>query len=158
MANTVFNIARGKINAYVERVAENDPANAVLVIVLLKTAEADATLQDYDTLSALLAGSNVEADFTNYARVVYDDTDLTAPAPDDTNNRQESDMPDPVWTSAGGAANNTIVKLIVCYDPDSTGGDDTALIPLTAHDFAVTTNGGDITGQVNADGFYRAGS
>jgi hypothetical protein len=156
MANGVFNIAKGRVNELVARVADDDPTNAVLVAVILKTAEADATLEDYDTLSALLAGSNDEADFTNYARVVWDDTDLTAPTPDDTNNRQEADVPDPSWTSAGGAANNTTAKIIICYDPDSTGGDDTALVPLTHHDFVLTTNGGDISGTVNAAGFYRA--
>jgi hypothetical protein len=157
MANGTFNIAKGRVNELVSRVANSDPTNAVLVILILKTAEADATLEDYDDLDTLLdAAGNEEADFTNYARVVYDDTDLTDPTPDDTNNRQESDMPDPSWTAAGGASNNSTVKIIVCYDPDSTGGDDTALIPLTHHDSVITTNGGDISGAVNAAGFYRA--
>jgi hypothetical protein len=157
MANGVFNIARGRVNEYVSRVANDDPANSALVVLILKAAESDATLEDYDDLDTLLdAAGNTEADFTNYARVVYDDTDLSEPTPDDTNNRQESDMPDPEWASAGGAANNTTAKIIVCYDPDSTGGDDTALIPLTHHDFVLTTNGGDISGAVNAAGFYRA--
>ena len=157
MADGVFNVSKGRVNEYVNRVDSNDPTNSAIVVVLLKVAEADATLDDYDTLSAiLLAAGNTEADFTNYARKVLTDTDVTAPTPDDTNNRQDADLPDQTWTSAGGATNNTLVKLLICYDNDSTAGDDTNIIPLTYHDFAVTTDGNDLTAQIAAAGFYRA--
>lgn len=157
MADGVFNIAKGRVNELVARVDGNDPTNAGLVVVLLQaSSEADATLEDYDTLAALLGGSNSEADFTNYARKVLTDPDVTAPTPDDTNNRQEADIADQTWSSAGGASNNTLDKLVVCYDPDTTGGADTALVPLTHHDFDITTNGGDITATINAAGFFRA--
>ena len=155
MANGVFNIAKGKVNAYTERVATNDPANSGLVVVLLKASETDATLEDYDTLAALLTG-NTEADFTNYARKVLTDADLTAPTPDDSANNQSSDMDDQTWTSAGGTTDNTLTKMIVCYDPDTTGGDDTALIPLTHHDFAATTDGNNLNANIAAAGFYTA--
>lgn len=155
MANGVFNIAKGRVNEYVARVAANDPANSALIIVLLKVAEADATLEDYDDLSALLAGANTEADFTNYgARKALTDVDVTAPTPDDTNNWQEADLPDVTWSSAGGATNNTMVKLLVCYDADTTGGTDANIIPLTHHDWTPTTDGSDLTAVIN--GFYRA--
>ena len=157
MADGVFNIATGKINEYVARVDGSDPTNAVLVLVLLQaSSEADATLEDYDTLAAILGGSNTEATFTNYARIVLDDTDVTAPTPDDSGNAQSSDIADQTWSSAGGASNNTLDKLIICYDPDSTGGTDTALIPLTHHDFDITTNGSDITATIAAAGFFTA--
>ena len=61
MANTVFNIAKGKVNVYTERVVNNDPANSALVVVLLKVAASDATLKDQDTLAAVLAGGSTEA-------------------------------------------------------------------------------------------------
>jgi hypothetical protein len=156
MADGVFNIAKGRVNEYVGRVDANDPTNSALVVVLLKVSEADGTLEDYDTLSALIAGANTEADFTNYARKVLVDTDVSNPAPDDTNNRQDADIPDQTWTSAGGTTDNTLTKLIVCYDNDSTGGTDANLIPLTHHDFAITTNGNDLSALINAAGFYRA--
>lgn len=156
MADGVFNIAKGRVNEYVNRVDSNDPTNSALIVVLLKVAEADGTLEDYDDLAALLAGANTEADFTNYARKTLTDTDVANPTPDDTNNRQDADIPDQTWTSAGGATNNTLVKLIVCYDNDTGAGTDSNLIPLTHHDFAVTTNGNDLVAQVNAAGFYRA--
>lgn len=157
MADGVFNVSKGKVNEYTARVDGNDPANSALIVVLLKAAEADGTLEDYDDLSTLLAqAGNTEADFTNYARKTITDTEVTAPSPDDTNNRQESDIPDQTWSSAGGASNNTLVKLIVCYDGDTTGGTDANLIPLTHHDFAATTDGNDLVAQINAAGFFRA--
>lgn len=157
MADGVFNVAKGRVNELHNRVAGNDPANSALVLVLLQASEADATLEDYDTLAALLgAAGNTEATFTNYARKVLTDADISASAVDDANNRRESDIPDPTWASAGGATNNTMTKLLVCYDPDTTGGDDTALIPLTHHDYTEATSGGDITAVINAAGYYRA--
>lgn len=149
-------MAKGKVNELVARVDGNDPANAVLVVVLLETAAADATLEDFDELDALLGGTSVEAAFTNYARKVLTDSDVTAPTPDDTNNRQDADIPDQTYTSAGGASNETLAKLLVCFDSDSTGGADTAIIPLTHHDFVITTDGTDIVAQINAAGFFRA--
>jgi acyl CoA:acetate/3-ketoacid CoA transferase len=160
MANIVFNQAKGRVNEYVARVAGNDPANSALVLVILKTAQADATLQDYATLDAILTAgggtANVQADFTNYARKVLDNTVITAPTVDDTGNEQYSDFPDQTYTAAGGATNNTTAKLIVCYDPDTTGGTDSTLIPLTAHDFVVTTDGSDIIARPPANGFFGA--
>lgn len=160
MANIVFNISKGEVNAYTKRVVNNDPANSALVLVLLKTVQADATLLDYDTLGAILTAgggtANVEADFTNYARKVLTNTELSAPTVDDTGNEQYSDMPDQTYTSAGGATNNTLVKALVCYDSDTTSGTDANLIPLTAHDVSVTTDGNNLTLTIPANGFYGA--
>lgn len=157
MANQPFNIAKGRVVEFYSRVKSNDPTNSAFIVVLLKVAEADATLIDYDTLGALLAGSNTEADFTNYARKTITDADLAAlPSPDDTNNRYDIDMPDQVYTSAGGATNNTLVKAIICYDSDTTAGTDANIIPCAHYDFAVTTDGSNLTMEINAAGFYRA--
>jgi hypothetical protein len=162
MADGVFHIAKGKVIGYHDRVANNDPANSALILVLLKdTPEADATLEDYDTLAALLAGANTEADFTNYgtrqaAPKILVDTDITASAPDDTNNWQQVDIPDRTWSAAGGTLDNTLAKLIICYDPDTTTGNDTTLVPLTHHDFTPTTNGNDLVLQIGANGYFRA--
>lgn len=156
MSDQVFNVAKGRLIELHERVNNNDPANSALVVMLLRVAEADATLIDYDTFAAILAGSNTEADFTNYARKVLTDSDVAASTTDDTNNRREADFADLTWTSAGGANNDTLVKLIIGYDPDTTGGDDTAIIPMAHYDFAITTNGGDLVAQLNAAGYSRA--
>jgi len=154
----VFNIAKGRVNEYQERVDADDPVNSALVLVLLKAGglEADAVLKDYDTLADVLAAANDECDFTNYARKTLTDADLGPTAVDDTNDRREADFADPVWTAAGGASNNSIGKFLVCYDSDTTGGTDANLVPLTAHDCVITTNGGDITVQLAVTGYFRA--
>ena len=157
MADGVFNIAKGRVVEYYNRVKGNDPAASVLRIFLMKANEAESTLIDRDSISAVFAeAGNTEADFTNYTNKSLADAALAAlPAPDDTNDRYEVDIPDQTWSSAGGASNNTLTKLIVAYDPDGTDTD-TGTIPLTHYDFAITTNGGDITATVNAAGFFRA--
>ena len=137
MADFVFNVAKGSAGEF----ARDDATK--FGILLLKVAESDATLKDYDTVAAILAGSNTEADFTNYARK----TALTATRTvDDTNDRVDLDLADQTWTSAGGASNNSIVKLIVFYEESAS---DAGRIPVTCHDWAVTTDGSDQTATIN---------
>lgn len=151
MADGVFNIAKGKAGYYATLPAAND----ALIVVLIKATglEADDTLNNYDDLAAILAAANDEADFTNYARKSITSVTNTV---DDTNNRLDSDFADQTWTAAGGASNNTLGKLLVCYDPDTTAGTDSTVIPLTYHDFSATTDGSDLTAVVATAGFYRA--
>jgi len=159
MADGVFNIAKGRTVQFYYNVENNVFANSAFVVVLLKAAglEADDTLNNYDDLLALLAGTNDQADFTNYARKILTDVELAAiPAPDDGNNRRDLDIPDQTWVVAGGALNNTLGKLLVCYDEDTTAGTDADIIPCSYHDFSATTDGNDLIAQINAAGFYRA--
>jgi len=153
MANITFNVAKGRVNSYVDRVVANDPATSGIIVVLLKTTATDLVLQDLATLSAILAGSSVEADFTNYARIVLTDADLSAPTVDNNTDTQYSAIPALQIASAGdgGAGDNTLSKAILCYAPDVAGADST-LIPLTAHDISVTTNGNNL--NINAGTFY----
>jgi hypothetical protein len=155
MADFVFNVALGRVAEFYDRVDQSDPTNAVLVIVAIDTSESDATLKDLDTLSAVLAnGNTAEVTNTNYARIVLDDTDLSALAADDSNDRMDLDIPDQVFSNI--AAGDGWTDLLICYDPDSTGGTDADIIPLTQHDFVVTPDGNDINVNVDAAGFYRA--
>ena len=158
MADQPFNIAKGRVVEWYNRVKSNDPANSAFIVVLLQLAEADATLIDYDDLGALLgAAGNTEATFTNYGRVVVTYAELAAlPAPDDGNDRFDIDMPDSVWANAGNGTNNNLVKLLICYDSDTTGGTDANIIPCAHYDFSVTTDGNQLTAQKDAAGFYRA--
>lgn len=156
MANIVFNIAKGEVNAYTKRVVNNDPANSALVVVLLKTAEADGVLQDYNTLGDILAGANTEADFTNYSRKILTNTELSLPTVDDSGNQQFSDAPDLTYASAGGAVNNAIVKMLICYDSDTTSGTDANLVPLVAIDWVITTDGNDLVAVFGSTGFFGA--
>lgn len=145
MADGVFNISKGAV-------AEKIRDGATTVEVMhLKANETETTLVDYDDVAALLVPvGNTEADYTNYARK----TGLTgAITVDDTNDRVDVDLPDQTWTAAGGASNNTLTKLVTAYNQ---GAGDANLVPLTHHDFAVTTDGTDLTAQFNAAGFFRA--
>lgn len=156
MADWIFNIALGRAKEFYQRTKDADDTDPGFIVVLLKTAEADGTLRDYDTLSALLAGSNVEADFTNYARKTLQAADISAtPSPDDTNNLIDLDLPDQTWTSAGGTTDNTLAKLVICYAPDVAGADST-LIPVAGYDFVVTTDGSDLDARFNSSGAWRA--
>lgn len=145
MADGVFNIAKGSAH----QLAQDNPNS--LVVLLLQGNEAETALVDHDNVLNLLgAAGNTEATFTNYARK----TGLTEIIDlDDTNDLVDLDVADQTWTSAGGTTNNTLTKAIVAI---STGAGDTNLIPLTHHDFAVTTDGSDLTIQFNTEGFYRA--
>lgn len=145
MADFVYNIAKGAVAEMYRDGAANG------IVLLLKAAEADSALRDHDNLSVLIgAAGNIEADFTNYARK----TGLTGTVTvDDTNDRVDVDIPDQTWTAAGGASNNTLTDAIVAYENSAA---DTGRVPQTNHDFAVTTDGSDLTIQFNASGFFRA--
>jgi acyl CoA:acetate/3-ketoacid CoA transferase beta subunit len=148
MADVVFNVARGRVR---QRVLDG----ADLIIILLKQDEADDALRDHDTLADLLAAgggsSNIEADFTNYARKTIANVDITATV-DDTGNLASLSFPNQVYEAAGGATNNNLVSAIVCLD----GASDAARIPVTKHDFIVATDGNDLTLRPAAGGFYRS--
>lgn len=155
MADFVFNIAKGRVAELYNRVDQNDPANSALIVVAVVSTATDAVMRDYDTLSALLGDANVaEATNSGYARKTLTDADLSAMAPDDTNDRMDLDIADQTWTAV--AAGDNWTDLVICYDNDTTGGTDANLIPLTLHDFSVTPDGSDITAQIAAAGFYRA--
>lgn len=151
MANGVFNVMKGKLGHYATLPGTND----ALIVVLLKATglEADDTLNNYDDLAALLAAANDEADFTNYTRQTLAGV---AGAIDDTNNWLDVDASDFSYTNAGGATNNSIGKALICYDPDTTGGTDSSIIPCTYHDCTFTTDGTTQSISLPTGGFYRA--
>lgn len=156
MADFVFNIAKGRVAEFYNRVKSNDGANSALIIVAINTTATDATLKDLDTLAAIEADANTaEATNSGYARKVLTDADLSALSPDDANDRMDLDVADQTWTAVA-AAPGAWTDLVICYDPDTTGGTDADLIPLTQHDFAVTPDGSDIVAQIAAAGFFRA--
>lgn len=152
MANVVFNIAKGRVVEFYNRVENDDPANSALILVPIETSglESDATLIDADTLAAVLAGTTNEQ--TTMGRKTLTQADLAAlPAPDDGNDRYDVSLPTVTWTAATG---NAISKILVCYDADTTGGTDSNIIPLTMFDFAITPDGSDV--QMTTGVFFRA--
>ena len=152
MANIVFNISKGRIVEYYNRVENDDPAASALILVPIETSglEADATLIDADTLTAVLSGTTNEQ--TTMGRKTLTQADLAAlPAPDDTNDRFDVSLPTVTWTAATG---NAISKILVCYDADTGAGTDADIIPLTMFDAAVTPDGSDV--QLTGGVFFRA--
>ena len=156
MTDFVFNIAKGRVVEYYNRVKSNDPANSALVLVMINAnGDTDATMKDRDDLAALLAGTANEVTNANYARKILTDANLAAlPAPDDGNDRYDIDLPDQVWTSIG--AGDPWTDLIICYDSDTTGGTDANIIPLVCLDAPFTPDGSNISIEFNAAGFFRA--
>lgn len=142
MANIVFNIAKGRVIELYNRVDSNDPANSALILVPLETSglETDAVLKDKDDLAAVLSGTTNEQ--STMGRKTLTDADLSALAVDDTGDLYSASLPTVTWTAATG---NAISKIVVCYDPDTTGGTDSSIIPLTMFDFVITPDGSDVT-------------
>ena len=152
MADFVFNIAKGRVVEFYNRVKSNDPATATLVLVPLSASGTEAQGQDLDTLAAVLADANfTEQTGSSWARVALADSDLAAlPAPDDTGNEYTIALPTYTWTAPAGG--NDTTGLLVCYDDNSEA--DAGIVPLTHHTFAVTTDGNDVI--LNAGDFFTA--
>jgi len=147
MAVLIPNIAKGKFAYYAGLPAAND----ALIWVLFSGTETDANIRDVDHLTALIATSLNEATFTGYARVTGSSVVVTV---DDTNDRVDVDLADPSWSPTTAEA---LTRIALCYDPDTTGGTDSDIIPLFVDDFALTTaTSGTLTYQVNASGVARA--
>lgn len=154
MADFVFNVGLGRVVEYCNRINSNDPTNSALVLVVIDANGAsDATMKDFATLADLLAAAPNEVTNTGYSRKVLPDGANTITITN-ASDKVEVDIADQTWTAVG--AGTAWTDLVICYDADTTTGTDTNIIPLTSHDFAVTPNGGDITFQVNASGFFRA--
>lgn len=162
MANGSFNIAKGREVEFHNRVDNNDPANSVLKLVVLAAAglEPDATLQDYDTLSALLAASNNEVTNTGYARITLNDAAITAYTVDDDNDEIRLPLADQTFATI--TAGDSWRKLLLCYDADSTSGTDADIIPVKYYDVlstvtgqAIVPNGGNIIFSF-PDGYHVA--
>lgn len=153
MANFVYNIAKGRVVEYYNRAENNDPTNSALILVPLSASGTEAEGQDYDDLSAVLGGTANEQTSGGWVRKTLESVQLASlPAPDDTNNRYAVALPSVTWT-APTAGNNT-TGLLVCYDSDTTSGTDANIIPLTHHDFFVTSDGNDVV--LNAGDWFRA--
>lgn len=153
MADIVFNIAKGRVAAYAQNVEDNSPAGCELVLIAYNSSATDDAMGDADTITALEAVANCD-EVTNvgYSRIDIVAAGITITV-DDTNNRVDVDIADQTFSSI--SAGDAWTDLVVAYDPTGSSAD-TALIPLTKHDFAVTPDGNDIVAQVNASGFFRA--
>ena len=117
--------------------------------------EAQSTLEDADTLAAVVAGTTNEATNTGYARKVLAAADIGPFAPDDSGNTFPCDIADQTWTAVANDGTGVIGALLVCYAPSATPAD-SVIVPMTHHSFSVTADGSDITAQIAAGGFFSA--
>ncbi len=153
MADLIFNVAKGRGIQLCKNVEDNSPAAAVLRIFAIVSTDTDAALKVADTMAAVFALTNTaEATNTNYANITDDGTDLTINL-DDTNHLHDAILADQTFTAIAAGSNWT--HLIIAYDADGTDTDANT-IPLSAHTFAVTPNGGDIVADFPVTGFFRA--
>lgn len=155
MGNFTYNQAKGEVVGRHQRVVNNDPTNSALVLVAINTTESDLVLQRLDTLAQVLANANTaEVTNTNYSRKILTDSVLSAKVVNDVDDQAELDMPDQLFVAI--EAGDAWTDIIVCFDPDTSTGDDTTLIPLLQYDFSVNPDGRDIPLEVDADGYYWA--
>lgn len=144
MANLVTNIGKGRLVYYAAQ-AQAGTGGAQLAAVVLEASglEADGTLQDYDTLALLLAGASNEQ--TTMGRKDLSGVTVTV---NDTSSEASYTADELVWASATG---NPPGKIVIVYDPTGSSAD-TALIPLTLHDFVMTPDGTTVTVSIDPDG------
>lgn len=135
MSDIAFVIGLGRQAYYASLPAAND----ALIAVPIETSGivADATMRDYADLATLLAGASNEQ--TTLGRKTLASVTVTV---DTTNDRVALDCADITWTATAG---NAISAVLICYDPDTTGGTDADIIPLTKHGVTMTPDGNDFT-------------
>ena len=140
MATTVTN--RTKFRALSCYLAGGTPPASIEVMLLGGTTPTSlaASVPDLNSVADLLAVSLVqELVATNYARSAL--ASVTA-SEDDTNDRGAVDAADEVFTSLGGAANDTI-KAVAIFE---TGASDAARNLILVQDaLSVPTNGANVT-------------
>ncbi len=146
-----FNIAKGAVTGYYDRVKNNDPSTAAIVLIPCSAGDTEANAQDADTVTAALATAINEQTSGSWTRKVLTDADLVARSPNDTDNRGDAALPEVIWTAPSAATTH----LLVAYDANTGSGTDADLIPLTFHDFVNAGTGG-VDVVLNAGDFFRA--
>lgn len=129
-----FNVALGREVEFWNRVNDNDPTNAILRCMVLAAAglETDVVLRAKTTFADILSGTTNEATNTGYSRVSFTDADIAAYTVDHAARSITLALPSIITQSP--AAGDSWAKFIIGYDSDSTGGTDSGIIPITAHD------------------------
>ena len=151
MANYVFNIAKGRMVEFQNRVDQNDPTNAIFIAVPLSASGTEAQGQDLDDLAAVLADPNfTELTTAEWARISFVDTAVPAIAVDDPGNLFGMDLDNVAFgvVNSGGPSTG----ILICYDSDSGAGTDANIIPISHHDFVATGVGTTITATIPVGG------
>lgn len=150
MANLVPNIAKGKVASLAALPAAND----AIIVVPIKTIgnPTDEQIRDAASLAAIISLGASEN--TTMTRKTLAGVAVTT---DNTANETRVNATNPTWTAGQmNAAGGAVSRLIYCYDPDTTTGTDSDLIPLVALDCVVTPDGNAFEFQHAANGWYAA--
>lgn len=114
----------------------------VIVLVQATSLPSDATFQGAQYLSQVLSsgtGTGLEATFTNYARIhIATPATITI-----ASHVRSADIPDQQINAAGGAVNNNLGALLVCWRK-TTATADTATRLLSKHNYVYSTTGGNL--------------
>ncbi len=148
MVDTALNDMKG-------RLAEIVGDGADLIVVPMSADDADATFEDgyADAFLAtvLAAAGNTEQTGSTWARKVHLNANITQTV-DDTNNLARVILDnDDTWTAV--LAGNDTVSILICED----GASDAVRRVIGKWDFAVTTDGNDVTANYDqTNGIWTA--
>jgi len=134
MSDVQSNITLGREVELYGRVDGSDPTNAafIMLILALSGLPSDSTLKEYDTVADLLAGPAAEVANSGYSRKTITDANISAYTVDDVNDRILLTLPLQTFATIG--VGDVWGKVCVAYDPDTTGGTDSTLVPVSYHD------------------------
>jgi hypothetical protein len=139
------------LNDALGRIAEKVADGADLIIIPLSAMDADATVKDAGPdLSTVLGLAGTTEQTTTWSRKVITNGTITLTV-DDSSDLVKVIVPDQTWT--GPTAGNNVTDILVCED----GASDAVRPVLSAHDFAVTADGNDVTADFHAtNGFWQS--
>jgi hypothetical protein len=148
MANTALNDMKG-------RLAEIIADGADLIVVPLSAVAADATFEDGyadSFLATVLAdAANTEQTGSTWTRKVHTNANITLTIDDSTDLARVILDVDDTWTAV--LAGNDTVALLICED----GASDAVRRVIGKWDFAVTTDGNDVTANYDqTNGIWTA--
>jgi hypothetical protein len=148
MADIVTNDQKG---ALFQLIADGED----LIVIPLSAVDTDANMIDGYAVPSFLDdvlgdAANTEAIAGGWGRRVHLNAVVT-PTIDDAANDVTISLVDSLWTAVAGG--NDVVALLIAID----GASDAVRRVVTKHDFAVTTDGNDVTADFDdADGIWQA--
>ena len=148
MADVVIN---DQLGALFQLIADGED----LIVIPLSAVDTDAAMKDGYAVPSFLDdvlgdAANTEAIAGGWNRKVHLNAVVT-PTIDDTADDVTISLVDSTWTSVAGG--NNVVALIICIDAAT----DALRRVVTKHDFAVTTDGNDVTADYDdANGIWQS--
>ncbi len=145
MANLIFNVMKGAWAQYGTLPLASD--GLTLVPLLSAGLVSDATMRDYTTLAAVLAG-NTES---NIGRKALTTVTVTV---DQAADVVLLDCDDFTYTAA--TAGGAVGAFVICYVPIVGTSPDSAVIPISKHDVTFTPAGNNVNVTIATGGFAQA--